>query len=331
MEHNPLISIIVPVYNAEKHISRCIESIVAQSYTKWELILVDDGSKDNSFSICNKYALNEKRISVIKQVNLGVSSARNNGLKLAEGEFVCFIDSDDSIHNKMLERLLDAQITVDADVVICGYSKISSEKNIKYEPEENLIQGSKQISEFIQENYLKWLIGSPWGKLYRNTDKVRKGFDENISLGEDLKFNVQLYCAVDRISVISDCLYLYYDVENSLTKIYKKGNYEAACNIYQTTVRELERINGLHEELIRNVNYKLFSFCISFMSQNINNTTLKEEYIFIKNMCKNPLLQSAIINLPEISLTRKVYANALKEKNTFILLILSIIKNIFID
>ena len=118
------ISIIVPIYNIEKYLPRCLDSILAQTYKNLEVILVDDGSVDNSGMIADKYARNDQRINVIHQVNKGVSAARNAGLDLATGDYIGFVDGDDYIEKDMYERLLFNAIKYKADISHCGYQMV---------------------------------------------------------------------------------------------------------------------------------------------------------------------------------------------------------------
>ena len=115
------VSIIVPVYEVEKYIRKCIESIQAQTFSDFELILVDDGSKDASGRICDEYAKKDKRIRVIHKENKGVSAARNDGIKDSMGEYICFIDADDWIEKTMLESCINNIIETDSDAVCHGY------------------------------------------------------------------------------------------------------------------------------------------------------------------------------------------------------------------
>ena len=121
-EMDKLISIIVPVYNVEKYVAECIESIIKQTYQNLEILLIDDGSTDNSGKICDKYAEKDKRIKIIHKENGGVSSARNLGLDLAQGEYIAFIDSDDFVSNKYIESLYSAIEHKDAEIVLSKYS-----------------------------------------------------------------------------------------------------------------------------------------------------------------------------------------------------------------
>ena len=120
MEHNPLISVIVPVYNVAEYLSRCVDSILAQSYENLQIILVDDGSTDDSGKICEEYAKKDARIQVIHQNNGGLSSARNAGLDLASGEYIGFVDSDDWIEPEMYAEMLARMEKYDAQLVCAG-------------------------------------------------------------------------------------------------------------------------------------------------------------------------------------------------------------------
>ena len=118
------ISIIVPIYNAEEHLDKCVESILEQTEINLEIILVDDGSKDNSFEICKKYEKMDQRVKVIHQENAGVSAARNHGIEIAEGEYIGFVDSDDWIEPVMYQRLLKEAKEKNADVVMCDATTV---------------------------------------------------------------------------------------------------------------------------------------------------------------------------------------------------------------
>lgn len=329
VNHKELISVIVPVYNASRYLDVCIQSILSQTYALFELILVDDGSKDNSLEICKLYQKKDNRIIVIHQENAGVSVARNIGLSVMKGQYFCFVDSDDSIESDMLEKLYDAICINDAELAICGFKSISKKGIRECQALSENIIGKENIAIFVLEHYLEWLVSSPWGKLYRNVPFSTRSFDLRISLGEDLKFNIQYFEKIKKITVIEDCLYRYMDAEGSLTKTYKEGNYEAMCDIYDITIQYIKRIFGSIDEIdLTKVNYKLFSFCISFMSQNIVVSSIKQEKAFISKICSNVSLQYAIGNLPSISLIRKLYVWGIKKKYINYLCFLSLIKSI---
>ena len=152
------ISVIVPIYNTENYIAGCIDSILRQTYTDLELILVDDGSKDNSLSICRQVALTDTRIHVLHQENKGVTAARKLGLEYAQGEFICFVDSDDKITSNALE-ILFSNMKDGVDIVICD-----SERS-----------GYATGNEFLNQLLKNEILISLWGKLYRKELLISSG------------------------------------------------------------------------------------------------------------------------------------------------------------
>lgn len=193
----PEISVIVPVYKVEPYLRKCVDSILAQTFTDIELILIDDGSPDNCGAICDEYAAKDNRVVVIHQQNAGVSAARNAGLDIARGSYIGFVDSDDWIEPEMYETMLRTAKESNADVVICG---------AKYTD----VEGTSFVPTFLQERayhtseeMLKELFGMPcpfgggvYNKLFlaKVIDKVR--FDADISMGEDwiYLYNAFLHC-----------------------------------------------------------------------------------------------------------------------------------------
>lgn len=130
MEAQPLITVIVPVYNVEKYLRRCLDSIIRQTYQNLEILCIDDGSIDNSGEICEQYVARDARIKVIHQENQGLSTARNKGLDTATGEYIAFVDSDDYIAADVLEQLYQSAVSSDATCVICGYNCVDSNGSI---------------------------------------------------------------------------------------------------------------------------------------------------------------------------------------------------------
>lgn len=186
--HSPELSIIVPVYKVEKYLPKCIDSILAQSFNNFELILVEDGSPDNCGVICDRYALTDNRIIVIHQPNRGVSAARNAGLDVAKGKYIGFVDSDDWIEPKMYEYLINEMKTHDVDVTICGVNYYSQNGNY-------LRTGLTGNAIFEKEEALKALYGSPCpigggccNKLFTQKSINNARFNTNIKMAEDIMF-----------------------------------------------------------------------------------------------------------------------------------------------
>lgn len=182
----PTFSIIVPVYKTEKYLNKCVSSILQQSYTDFELILVDDGSPDNCPQMCDNYQKQDPRIKVLHKQNGGVSSARNFGLTAATGEFIWFVDSDDCIESFSLQQLYDVQKEQKADLYVFNNGAVHE-------------LSSNNINEFFEKYYFTYVLGfEPWNKLYKRDiiQSYNLQFDTQETIGEDLLFNVNYYKAV---------------------------------------------------------------------------------------------------------------------------------------
>lgn len=183
-----LISIIVPVYNVEKYLRRCVDSILAQTYQNIEVLLIDDGSPDDSGKICDEYAQKDSRVRVFHKENAGVSSARNLGLKEAKGDYVGFVDADDYIDNKMYEVLLNNLIKEQADISVCSYYQEDNQGVFqKHWPKDDylVMNGEEQIKNLISNNYYTC---SCWDRLFKRELIGDITFDESISFYEDYLF-----------------------------------------------------------------------------------------------------------------------------------------------
>lgn len=211
-----LISIIVPVYKVEKYISECIESILKQTYANIELLLVDDGSPDNSGKICDHYATIDKRVRVIHQLNQGVSQARNAALHIALGEWVTFVDSDDTINSDYIENLVQANPSFDkCTLAVSGATRIDRNTNIRKWKQEF---GSRKIlllslfkNDFQPLDSIL-LFGTTWGKLY-NLEIIRSKdiqFNEQLSLNEDQLFFFKYLKYINKIVSNNNVGYNYY-------------------------------------------------------------------------------------------------------------------------
>lgn len=190
---NVVISVIVPVYNAEKYLSRCIDSILVQRFNDLELLLIDDGSKDGSGKICDEYADKDKRVKVFHKVNGGVSSARNLGLEKSKGEYVTFVDADDYLLPETItERLLSG-----------NYDLIQIPRNngsfMKTYSHDIICKSSESFRKFIYCNY----YFECWGRFYKRKVIGTVRFPENLKVGEDLMFFLRLYRNVSSFKLSS--------------------------------------------------------------------------------------------------------------------------------
>ncbi len=205
-ENNPEVSIIVPVYNAEKFLRECVESVLAQSFTDWELLLVDDGSTDSSLSICRHYAQTDDRIKVISQQNGGVSSARNEGLEMAKGKYVFFLDADDELYPYTLSLLWKIAQTEKVDIVV-GKSINSKEKpEYKDNPCKVKIKDSYGVCRDMLDSRPD-PDTSAWGRLMKRA--LFEGLRFYPGRYEDLEIFHKLLMKTKKVAVIDNVVYFY--------------------------------------------------------------------------------------------------------------------------
>ena len=177
-----MVSLVVPVYKSEATLPGCVESLLGQTEKDLEILLVDDGSPDNCPKLCDELAGKDARIRVIHKVNGGVSSARNAGIEEARGEYLLFVDSDDSVEPDMVSKLLKG--IEHADIAVCGYHHHYLGRDVQKVP---VVSGKTGAENFLQL-YGRGYMNMPWNKLFKRSLVGR--FDESISLGEDLLFNL---------------------------------------------------------------------------------------------------------------------------------------------
>lgn len=205
------VSIIIPVFNSEKHLDKCIESVINQTIVDWELILIDDGSTDKSEEIMKKHAEKDRRIHYYWKENGGVSSARNMGLDLAKGEFILFVDSDDWLNECYIESFL-SRFEEKNSFIIQGYIEVRPTGFDEIRYKERIVPKDRVRNEFdflVKEN----IIYSVWGKLYirKLIDNIR--FNTEFALGEDFLFNLSYLEVCDTIHIIPEANY-YYNLMN---------------------------------------------------------------------------------------------------------------------
>ena len=217
--NTPVISIIVPVYNAEAYLQKCLTSIISQPFTDWECILVDDGSKDGSASICDKNALKDGRFKVIHKNNEGVSCARNIGIDIATGEWIMFVDSDDWLEGDVLS--LPSIANKDADLLIIDCITTNLEENsLDHYASANYDKALLQIN-FHKLMFRQCMLG-PWSKFFRREVLVKNKikFDKDIKWAEDRLFNLQFLSFCKSIQTMGRGNYVYY-YPNVVTDIMK--------------------------------------------------------------------------------------------------------------
>ncbi len=243
---SPYISVIVPVYNVETYLRKCIDSILSQSYKDFELLLINDGSVDRSGVICDEYALLDSRVRVFHKDNGGVSSARNLGLDNAKGKWIAFVDSDDMVKDLYLLNMISHANKYKVDLVI-SYAEIQflNGRKVKEKYPSNLVEDD--FSTLFLNNELYWHT-SPWSKLFKANMCSELRFIEGMHIGEDLVFLYSYMLKCKSIFVSSDTDYIYnYENQGSLTK---------RVNTLEAELFSLEKISNIVFELMEKKHLK---------------------------------------------------------------------------
>lgn len=225
------VSVIVPVYNAKLYLRSCVDSLIAQTYPNIEIILVNDGSIDGSSEICDNYAGKDSRIKVVHKANGGVSSARNKGIDIAEGDYIMFVDADDYVSPTLCEKLTRG-IDEKTDVVISGFIEDFGKGQQVIKVLDSICRSVDDLKQNFDMYYRLPLLNSPFAKLYKRSLLKDIRFNSNVSMGEDFLFNLECYKRSNNIKFIPNADY-YYNCTNigSATKKYKEEyfNYYIKC------------------------------------------------------------------------------------------------------
>lgn len=210
------ISVIVPVYNVEQYLDRCVSSVVQQTYQNLEIVLIDDGSPDQCPQMCDEWSKKDNRIKVVHKENGGLSSARNAGLDTASGEYIAFVDSDDYIDNQMLELMLNAAEKNSVPVVCCGRIRVtaSTKAEMFTLPEERLFTGEEAIKEIFVGGAVE---EAAWDKLYRAEILANRRFPVG-EINEDIVQTINILGSCGRIVHVGRALYYYCENSGSITK-----------------------------------------------------------------------------------------------------------------
>lgn len=323
------VSIVVPVYNVEQYLDRCIKSILNQTYKDTEIILVDDGSPDNCPEICDEYVEQYANIKVIHKENAGLSSARLAGVDVAHGEYILFVDSDDYIDGQMVEKLVLAIESHNADLAMCGYNTVCGTQvyvqGLPYQVE-CIRDREKIVSEYIlpligREQRGIHVPGFVCVRLYKKSLIERSFFaSEREYFLEDHVFNLYYADLIQSIVIVNEPLYYYCVNRESLSNCYRKGKFQMYTNLYRFYVSYIQ------ERRIENTEERLNNFLLSAFFASVDNavraggyTAYKGELDFIihddaiKDMMKKvdnkPLsfMQKIVVYLFKLHMYRSLY------------------------
>lgn len=271
MNIKPTITIIVPIYNVEMYLPKCVDSILSQSYRNLEIILVDDGATDSSGLICDSYACKDARIKVIHKINGGLSDARNAGLDLAHGEYIAFVDSDDYIEPDMIIKLYEACKNQKADIAVCGRKQVWDDG--KYSKmfcvENTIVYTSKQAIEQVLLNGT--MDSAAWDKLYKNNLFDGMRYPVGV-LHEDINFTSRLFYKAQKIIKIP---YIGYNYRMRLGSITKQNFKAKKMDLFYQTKLLCDFIENQMPELSKQAN-KFYCFNLTNLMSILIHTNKNE-------------------------------------------------------
>ncbi len=334
-----LISIVVPAYNVEKYLNRCVESLINQSYKNLEIILVDDGAKDYTGEICDYWKSKDSRIKVVHKQNGGLGFARNTGIEYCTGDYISFVDSDDFVDTAMYEKMLNAVLMNDADTCYCSYNVFSNELDSVLEAchaKAGVFTGKEALLDIVGSDpdaEKDWNKGmAVWASLFSakiiRTHKICfKSEKEYIS--EDLYFDSVYLPYAERVVVIPDCYYQYCVNGNSLTHKYYDDYYQRIAYLFRGVEDNLEKVFERSEYQMRW--HRLFLGRVRTCLQqevHISNKSVLEIIKRIKSICNEEMVITALSDYPidRLPVCTKVFSYLLKYRQATIIYLLLKIK-----
>lgn len=326
-----VVSVVLPIYNVEKYLNRCVKSVINQSYKNLEVILVDDGSPDNCPTLCDEWAKKDNRIKVVHKKNAGLGYARNTGIENATGEYICFFDSDDYIALDTIEKAYNLATQEKSDMVVFGFCNVkpngATGKAVIPHTEKITFSGKE-----VQDVFLADLIGpdvekgkqtdlwmSAWACLY-SLEMIEKAswrfVSEREIISEDIYSLLGLYKYVSRVSVLPEALYFYCENAGSLTHTYKQDRYNKIKSFYKACY-QLATENNYSDNVKDRLSYPYLSNTIAAMKMIVgSNQPKKEQLKQLETVINDEMLQEVINKTPLMKekMLRKLLLEAIKRR-----------------
>lgn len=333
-----LVTIVLPIYNVEKYLDRCIKSVINQTYKNIEIILVDDESPDKCPEICDEWKRKDARIRVVHKKNEGLGLARNTGIEYAKGKYICFFDSDDYIDLTTIEKAVELANKTSADVVTFGYANVDNEGMVKesYIPEtvKNTFRNKEVEKEFLpdmlgatKESKNKKLHMSAWASMYSMKlikESAWRFVSEREIIAEDVYSLLVFYKSVKCVSVLHEALYFYCENGTSLTHTYRKDRYEKIKKFYIESKRKAEQLN-YSKDIVKRIRLPYFAFTIAALKMIVNaDCNYKEKKKYLNEIIYDETFRELLkeINLNEETLSRKTLWTVMRLKLTDVCYIL---------
>lgn len=340
-----LITVVLPVYNVDKYLDRCMECVVNQTYKNLEILLIDDGSMDSSPRLCDDWASKDSRIKVIHKKNEGLGITRNRGIENAKGEYICFIDSDDYIALDLIEKAYRKAVDAEAEIVVWGITIVNQLDSV-IKIERPCVNPSVYEGTDVQERFLPYAMGmrekktdkqknypmSACCRLYSMQLIHRVGWrmeSEREIISEDLYSLLKLHKDVKRIAILPEAGYFYCQNQNSLTHVYRKDRYERIKDFYNKSIALCEELNyGDDIKTCLGVSY--ISYTIAAMKMILASSMKKSDKIEeIKKIVLDNTLHYILGTNVDIGLSgnQKIFANLMRRKCYHLIVFLLWLKN----
>lgn len=297
----PLVSIIVPVYNAEDTLEKCLDSLTAQTYKNIEILLVNDGSRDTSEIICEKYCNQYEYIKILTQDNAGPATARNNGIDHASGKYIYFVDADDYVEPQAIEKLVDTAEKHKAEMVICNYF-VETQDSISiphtYFTSSRLFKGEecKALSErLLDDKSPERIPPYSWVRMVKREclENPRIRYEDGMIRSEDFHFYTRLQFRLNRIYVLSEPLYHYVEVKTSITHTYVPKYWDSVKKIYVSLHDQLPDDESIQEK----IKIMFLSRTMIALNNSSHTANIETFYNEIMEILKDPLLEQVVDTL----------------------------------
>lgn len=321
------VSVIIPFFNAEKTLNRCINSVIEQTYQPLDIILINDGSTDKSVAVARRFLQRDKRITLINQANSGVSRARNRGISLAKGKYIQFVDADDFLEQQMIETLV-RHMKGRQDLVLCGYKHIvqRNEKQFVtlYKPHRTGILDKQTVVDEIGRFYETTILQSPCNKLYslHTIKKYAIQFKPQLQLGEDLLFNLDYLAVSESIYIVKDSFYNYTTEQaDSLSRQFITDYLDKQVILHKKLMRFLQSHNAYYGENKRLIERKFtdhIMYSIALLCHPKSPHSRTQQIQEIKSLVNKPMVQKYLYHFNN-SLQAKIVSFLMRKKLYYLL------------
>lgn len=263
------ISIIVPVYNCEKYVSRCLDHLLSQTYQDFEIICINDGSKDNSLGILKEYSHKDNRIIVLDQENKGIARTRNIGIQKASGNYIMFVDNDDYMDNDYLETYVKNALDGDYDIVIGGYRRIDNKGKLL----------NRQVLS-SKSNWSKYIVTAPWAKIYKKSFIINNNISFLDYVGEDIYFNLKCYSFKPKTKVINNDGYVWFYNNESFSNTNKSKGAKSNIDIVKL-LNYLKEVVDMNDIYVKYFMKRYVVWYLTFLGENSSAEDVKKEYFIL--------------------------------------------------